>query len=51
MNAAEGVFRLDDNFVAVVVNPAAAAEEDIVAAAEECPTSAISVFKDGTRLA
>lgn len=51
MNAAEGVFRLDPSSIAVVVNPAAAPEEDVVSAAQECPTHAITVFKDGDRLA
>lgn len=50
-NAAEGVFELDANLVAVVVDPAAAPEADIVAAADDCPTRAISVFKDGARIA
>jgi ferredoxin len=49
-NAAEGVFALDHENVAVVVNPSAAPEDDVLLAAAGCPTMAISVYKDGRRL-
>ncbi len=46
VHAAEGVFRIY-NGVALVVDPQAAPLDDILAAAEECPTGAITVKKDG----
>ncbi len=49
VHAAEGVFEVVDG-VARVVNPAAAPLDDILAAAEECPTGAIKVKKDGLQL-
>jgi len=48
--AAPGVFELDDDSVAFVVDPAAAPEDDIVAAARNCPTHAITVRRDGVSL-
>ncbi|MGH9182454.1 MAG: ferredoxin [Acidimicrobiales bacterium] len=51
VNAVPEVFALDDAGVATVVDPEAAAEEAVVAAAERCPTGAISVFRDGRQLA
>lgn len=49
VNAAEGVFEIAGG-VARVVDPAAAPLEDIVTAAELCPTGAISIRKDGQQL-
>ena len=46
VHAAEGVFQVVDG-VARVVDPGAASVDDIVAAAEGCPTGAISVKMDG----
>jgi ferredoxin len=51
VNAAPGTFVLDPTSVATVVDPGGDAEEDVVRAAEACPTGAISVFRDGVRLA
>ena len=48
-HAAEGVFEVIDG-VARVVDPDAAPLEDILAAAEECPTGAITVKRDGQQL-
>jgi ferredoxin len=48
-HAAEGVFDVVDG-AARVVDPAAAPLDDILAAAEECPTGAITVRKDGQQL-
>lgn len=42
-----GVFELDDEGYAFVVDPAGASEEEIVMAAQRCPTHAISVERDG----
>jgi ferredoxin len=48
-HAAEGVFVMAGD-VARVVDPAAAPLENILAAAEGCPTGAIKVRKDGQQL-
>jgi len=48
-HAAEGVFEIA-NGVARVVDPLAAPLDDILAAAEDCPTGAIKVKKDGLQL-
>ncbi len=47
---APGVFDLDDESVAMVVDPAGAAEDQVIAAARKCPTNAITVRRDGLRL-
>ena len=49
VHAAEGVFEVVDG-VARVVDPTAAPLEEVLAAAEECPTGAIKVRKDGRPL-
>ncbi len=46
MYEAPGVFDLDDDSVAFVVDPAAAPEEAVVAAAEKCPTHAITIRRE-----
>jgi ferredoxin len=43
---APGVFDLDDEGIAIVVDPSAAPEEKILLAAEGCPTQAITVHRD-----
>lgn len=48
---APGVFDLDDEGISVLVDPDAQSEEKIVVAAQGCPTQAISVTRDGTKLA
>lgn len=48
---APGVFDLDEECIAVVRDPTAAPEDRIVAAAQGCPTQAISVWRDGARVA
>ncbi len=48
-HAAEGVFTMVGG-VARVVDPGAAPLDDILAAAEGCPTGAIKVKKDGRQL-
>lgn len=47
---APGVFDLDDEGIATVVDPDAAPEEKIVSAAQGCPTQAISLWRDGERV-
>ncbi len=44
---APGVFDLDDEGIAVVLDPAAASEDQIEKAAQGCPTQAISLYRDG----
>ena len=48
---APGVFDLDDEGIATVLDPTAAETEKIVLAAQGCPTQAIAVFSDGEKLA
>ena len=47
---APGVFDLDDEGIAHVVDVAACPEDKIVLAGQGCPTHAISVVRDGERL-
>jgi len=47
---APGAFDLDDDGISFVVDPAAASEDTIVDTARKCPTQAISVWRDGTKL-
>ncbi len=49
VHAAEGVFEVAGG-VATVVDPAAAPLDEILAAADGCPTGAIKVRKDGQPL-
>jgi ferredoxin len=48
---APGVFDLDDDGIAIVLDPGAAPEEKIVLAAQGCPTQAITLLEDGEKLA
>jgi ferredoxin len=48
--AAPGVFELDDDSIARVVDPQASSEEAILTAARQCPTGAISVRRGGETL-
>ena len=48
--AAPGVFELDDDSIARVVDPQASSEEAVVTAARQCPTHAITVRRDGETL-
>jgi ferredoxin len=47
---APGVFDLDGDSVAFVVDPNAAPEEAVISAARKCPTTAISIRRDGVTL-
>jgi ferredoxin len=51
VHAAPGVFELDEARISTVRDPGAEPLDAVVEAAERCPTSAISVFQDGRRLA
>ena len=48
---APGMFDLDDDGVAIVVDPEAAPLEKIVLAAQGCPTQAITIVENGQKLA
>lgn len=48
---APGVFDLDDDGIAVVLDSSAQPEDKIVLAAQGCPTQAIAVTRDGERIA
>jgi len=43
---APGVFDIDDDGVAVVLDPAAASEDRVVLAADGCPIKAITIHRD-----
>jgi ferredoxin len=47
---APGVFDLDDEGIAIVLDVEAAPEDKIVLAGQGCPTQAIRITKDGERL-
>jgi ferredoxin len=51
IHAAPGVFELDEQRLSTVIDPDAEPLEAVVEAAENCPTGAISVFRDGVQLA
>jgi ferredoxin len=44
---APGVFDLDDDGIAIVVDPTACGEDKILLAAQGCPTQAITVTRTG----
>jgi ferredoxin len=47
---APGVFELDNDSIARVVDPEASPDEVILTAARQCPTHAITVRRDGNAL-
>ena len=47
---APGVFDLDDDGIAVVVDQNACPEDKIILAGQGCPTHAISITRDGEKL-
>lgn len=47
---APGVFELDDEGVAVVLDVGAQPRDKIMLAAHGCPTQAIRVIEDGTKI-
>ena len=47
---ATGVFDLDDDGIAIVLDPTAAPDDKIVLAAQGCPTQAITVFDGDNQL-
>ena len=51
INAAPGVFQLDPCQVSSVKDPEGEDLDAVIEAAESCPTGAISVYRDGAKLA
>jgi ferredoxin len=49
--SAPGTFELDDQRISTVIDPEGDPLEAVIEAAENCPTGAISVFRDGRQLA
>ena len=47
---APGVFDLDDDGVAIVIDPAGEPEEKVVLAGQGCPTQAIAIHRDGEKI-
>ena len=47
---APGVFELDDDGIAQVVDVAAQPADKVILAAQGCPTQAISVVRDGVKV-
>jgi ferredoxin len=47
---APGVFDLSDEGIAYVIDVAAQTEEKVILAAQGCPTQAIAVIQDGTKV-
>ena len=47
---APGVFDLDDEGIAVVLDPTAQPEDKIVLAGQGCPTQAITIARDGEKV-
>jgi ferredoxin len=47
---APGAFDLDDEGIAIVLDPNAAPEDKIILAAQGCPTQAITVIRDGEKV-
>ena len=48
---APGVFDLDDDGIAIVLDVNAQPEDKVVLAAQGCPTQAITVSRDGEKIA
>lgn len=51
ISAAPATFQLDPTLVATVIDPQGDPESDVIEAAEACPTGAISVWRNGTKIA
>lgn len=47
---APGVFDLDDEGVAIVVDATGEPEDKVVLAGQGCPTQAIAIFRDGEKI-
>lgn len=51
ISAAPGVFQLDEMRISTVRDPEGEPLDAVIEAAEYCPTGAISVYRDGEKLA
>lgn len=51
ISSAPGVFELDEARISIVRDPEAEPLDAVIEAAEYCPTGAISVYRDGEKLA
>ncbi|HUR17763.1 MAG TPA: ferredoxin [Acidimicrobiales bacterium] len=51
LSAAPGVFHIDYDNTAMVIDPEAASEAELLQAVRTCPTGAITVIKDGHEVA
>ncbi len=51
MSAAPHTFALDPTRVAAVTDAGGDPDDDVITAAEACPTGAISVYRDGVQIA
>jgi len=51
MSAAPHTFALDPTRIATVTGGAGGAPDEVITAAEACPTGAISVYRDGVKIA
>ena len=51
ISAAPRTFALDPTEVAVVTDAGGNSDDDVIRAAEACPTGAITVYRDGVRVA
>jgi ferredoxin len=47
---APGVFDLDDDGIAFVVDPGAQDDDKIILAGQGCPTQAIAILRDGEKI-
>ena len=47
---APGVFDLDEDGIAIVLDPAAQDDDKIILAGQGCPTQAIAIFRDGEKI-
>jgi ferredoxin len=47
---APGVFDLDDDGIAIVVDPGAQDDDKIILAGQGCPTQAIAILRDGEKI-
>ncbi len=47
---APGVFDLDDDGIAYVIDVGAQPEDKVILAAQGCPTQAIAIVKDGVKV-
>jgi ferredoxin len=47
---APAVFDLDDDGIAIVIDPEGEPEDKVILAGQGCPTQAIAIFRDGEKI-